>query len=247
MTQTHVPIVRMFHVTKRYGGACALDDVSLDIARGGFFFLTGASGAGKSTLLKLIHLVEPPSEGQILFDGMNLSRIPAKRVPLVRRRMGFVFQDYKLIATRSVYENVALVLEASGKRGRTVEKKVAAVLRLVGMEARAQTYPPSLSGGEQQRVAVARAVVADPDLILADEPTGSLDDESACVVIDLLKRFHSLGGTVVLATHDADLVRSIPARTLHLEKGRLVAVAPPQRPSCLAPASPAAGPWEPRP
>jgi cell division transport system ATP-binding protein len=228
------PLVRMFHVTKRYASACALADVNLEIARGSFFFLTGPSGAGKSTLLKLIHLVETPSEGQILFDGMNLARISRSRIPVLRRRMGFVFQDYKLIATRSIYENVALVMEAGGKRGRLVEKKVASVLRLVGMEDRQSAYPPSLSGGEQQRVAVARAVVGDPDIILADEPTGSLDDHSACVVIELLKRFHALGGTVIVATHDADLVRSIPAAVLYLEKGRLASIKSPVSPSCLA-------------
>ncbi len=153
---------------------------------------------------------------------MNLSRIPRKRTPFLRRKFGIIFQDYKLIATKSVFDNVALVLEAAGRRRRMVVKKVNSVLRHVGMEDRKDSYPPSLSGGEQQRVAVARAVVGDPQIILADEPTGSLDPESAGIIVDLLKRFHLRGGTLVIATHDRDLVAQARGRIVRLQQGRVV-------------------------
>lgn len=214
-------VIRMFHVYKRYGAKQALVDATLDIAKNEFLFISGPSGAGKSTLLKLLYLAEPVSEGQILVDGMNLSRIHRRRIPLLRRKFGIVFQDYKLIPTRTVYENVALVLEALAKKRSLIEKKVKSLLRVVGMEDRRNAYPPSLSGGEQQRVAVARAVVGDPMIILADEPTGSLDDDSAAVIFQLLHMFHSRGATVVVATHDKSLIENATGRVLHLRQGRM--------------------------
>ena len=152
---------------------------------------------------------------------MNLSRIPRRRVPMLRRKFGIIFQDYKLIPTRTVYENVALVLEARGKKRSLIEKKVKSVLRVVRMEDRLTAFPPSLSGGEQQRVAVARAVAGDPQIILADEPTGSLDDDSAAIIFQLLNRFHSRGATVVVATHDKSLIENATGRVLQLKQGRL--------------------------
>lgn len=214
-------VVRMFHVHKRYGTKKALVDASLDIAKNEFLFISGPSGAGKSTLLKLLYLAEPVSEGQILVDGMNLSRIHRRRIPMLRRKFGIIFQDYKLIATRTVYENVALVLESQGKKRSFIEKKVKNVLRGVGMEDRLSAYPLSLSGGEQQRVAVARAIAGDPKIILADEPTGSLDDDSAAVILQLLHRFHDRGATVVVATHDKALIASAIGRVLQIRQGRL--------------------------
>ncbi len=214
-------IIRMFHVHKRYGAKQALVDVTLDVARNEFIFISGPSGAGKSTLLKLLYLAEPVSEGQILVDGMNLSRIHRRRIPRLRRKFGIIFQDYKLIATRSVYENVALVLEAQGKTRSYVEKKIKNVLRIVGMEDRQAAFPPSLSGGEQQRVAVARAIAGDPQIILADEPTGSLDDDSAAVIFNLLDLFHRRGATVVVATHDKSLISNATGRVLQIRQGRL--------------------------
>lgn len=214
-------VIRMFHVHKRYGAKQALVDASLDIAKNEFLFISGPSGAGKSTLLKLLYLAEPVSEGQILVDGMNLSRIPRRRIPLLRRKFGIIFQDYKLIPSRTVYENVALVLEARGKRSSLVEKRVKSILRVVGMEDRLTAYPPSLSGGEQQRVAVARAVAGDPKIILADEPTGSLDDESAAIIFQLLNMFHNRGATVVVATHDKSLIDNASGRVLQIRQGRL--------------------------
>ncbi|MDX1707808.1 MAG: ATP-binding cassette domain-containing protein, partial [Desulfobacterales bacterium] len=188
-------IIRMFHVHRNYGNKKALIDITLDIFKNDFVFLTGASGAGKTTLLKLLYLAEPVSEGQVLIDGMNLSRVPRKRLPLLRRKFGIIFQDYKLIANRTVYDNVALVLEAAGKKRRLIQKRVSGVLRLVDMEDRQTAFPPSLSGGEQQRVAVARAIVGDPKIILADEPTGSLDEDSAQSIMKLLNGVHIRGAT----------------------------------------------------
>jgi len=214
-------IIRIFHVHKNYGANKALVDVTLDISKNEFLFITGPSGAGKTTLLKLLYLGETVSEGQVLIEGMNLSRISPQRIPFLRRKFGIIFQDYKLIVTKTVFENVALVLEAMGKKRRFIEKKVKSVLRTVGMENRLQSFPPSLSGGEQQRVAVARAVVGDPTIILADEPTGNLDEDSADIIFELLKRFHIRGATIVIATHDKELIRKTGGRAIHLKQGRL--------------------------
>ena len=211
----------MFHVHHNYGTKKALIDITLDISKNDFVFITGPSGAGKTTLLKLLYLAESVSEGQVLIDGMNLSRVPRKRIPFLRRKFGIIFQDYKLIANRTVLDNVSLVLEAAGKKRRLIQKKVRSVLRLVGMEDRQNAFPPSLSGGEQQRVAVARAIVGDPKIILADEPTGSLDDDSANIIMDLLNGVHIRGTTVIVATHDNDLIRKTGGRVLLLKQGRL--------------------------
>jgi cell division transport system ATP-binding protein len=214
-------IIRMFHVHHNYGPKKALIDITLDIAKNEFVFISGPSGAGKTTLLKLFYLGEPVSEGQILIDGMNLARIPRKRIPHLRRKFGIIFQDYKLIPTKNVYDNVALVLEAAGTKKRMIQKKVKSVLRLVGMEDRLKALPPSLSGGEQQRIAVARAIIGDPKIILADEPTGSLDEESAEVILELLRGVHIRGATVIIATHDKALMRKTGGHVLHLQQGRL--------------------------
>jgi cell division transport system ATP-binding protein len=211
----------MFHVYRYYGKKKALIDINLDVYKNEILFLSGPSGAGKTTLLKLLYLGESVSEGQVIVDGMNLSRTGSKRIPALRRKFGIIFQDYKLIQTKTVFENVALVLEAAGRKSRLLEKKVNSILRIVGMEDKRDLFPPSLSGGEQQRVAVARAVVGDPKIILADEPTGSLDSESAGIVLDLLKRFHIRGTTVIIATHDKNLIAQAGARVVYLDNGYL--------------------------
>ena len=214
-------LIRMFHVHKNYGAKNAIVDITLDIAKNEFLFITGPSGAGKTTLLRLLYLGETVSEGQILVDGMNLARISRKRIPPLRRKMGIIFQDYKLIPTKTVFDNIAIVLEAMGRKRRLIQKKVKSVLRTVGMEEKLNAFPPSLSGGEQQRVAVARAVVGDPKIILADEPTGSLDADSADIIIDLLKRFHARGTTIVIATHDKELISKTGGRAIYLKQGCL--------------------------
>jgi cell division transport system ATP-binding protein len=223
MTAVHAKnnIISMFHVHKRYGSQKALIDINIEIIQNEFLFITGPSGAGKSTLLKLFYRGTQATEGQVLVNGMNLSRIPRKRIPHLRRQFGIIFQDYKLIPTKSVFDNVALVLEVRSLKRRLIEKKIRSVLRTVGMETRQKALPPSLSGGEQQRIAIARAVVGDPKIILADEPTGSLDAEAAAVIIDLLKQFHRRGATVIVATHDQALISKAKGRILHLRDGRL--------------------------
>ena len=214
-------IIRMFHVHHNFGPKKALIDITLDIAKNEFVFISGPSGAGKTTLLKLLYLGEPVSEGQVLIDGINIARIPRKKTPHLRRKFGVIFQDYKLIPTKSVYDNLALVLEAAGAKRRIIQKKVKHILRLVGMEDRLKSFPPSLSGGEQQRIAVARAIIGDPKIILADEPTGSLDDESAEAILDLLRAAHIRGATVIIATHDKALMRKTGGHVLTLQQGRL--------------------------
>jgi len=215
-------IIRMFHVNKSFGSFNALIDITFDVVKNDFFFVTGPSGAGKSTLLKLLYLGERVSEGEILVDGMNLSRINRQTIPSLRRKFGIIFQDYKLIQNRSVFDNVSLVLLTAGKNRKFVDNKVTGVLKIVKMEKKRHLFPPSLSGGEQQRVAVARAIVGDPKIILADEPTGSLDSESASIIINLLKRFHRLGSTVIVATHDKELIYKTGGKVVCLDKGRMV-------------------------
>ena len=214
-------IIRMFHVHKNYGAAKALIDITLDVPKNELLFISGPSGAGKTSLLKLLYFGEAASEGQVLIDGMNLSRISHHRIPILRRKFGVIFQDYKLIPTKTVFDNIAIVLEAMGKKRRFVEKKVRSVLRTVGMENSLNSLPPTLSGGEQQRIAVARAIVGDPKIILADEPTGNLDEDSADIVLKLLKRFHIRGATVIVATHDKELIRKAGGRVIYLQKGRM--------------------------
>lgn len=214
-------IIRLFHVHRRYDNALALEDVSFDIARNEFVFVSGPSGAGKTTLLRLLYLGEKVTQGHIIVDGINLSRISARKIPDLRRKFGVVFQDYKLIPTKTVFENIALVLEAIGKNRQAIPKKIESLLRTVGMQKRRDAYPPTLSGGEQQRVAVARALATDPPIILADEPTGNLDSESAAIILQLLIRFHTRGATVVVATHDTEMIRKKGGRVVNLKGGRL--------------------------
>lgn len=219
--QSKSSIIRMFHVHKNYGAVKALIDITLDVPKNELLFISGPSGAGKTSLLKLLYFGEAASEGQVLIDGMNLSRISHHRIPILRRKFGVIFQDYKLIRAKTVFDNIAIVLEAMGKKRRFVEKKVRSVLRTVGMENSIHSLPPTLSGGEQQRIAVARAIVGDPKIILADEPTGNLDEDSADIILNLLKRFHVRGATVIIATHDKELIRKTGGRVIHLKQGRM--------------------------
>jgi cell division transport system ATP-binding protein len=216
-------MIQLFHVTKEYPGEPpALSDVTLEVERGEFVFLTGPSGAGKSTLLKLIFCAEAPTAGQILLFGKNVARVAPREVPYVRRSIGVVFQDFKLLPERTVAENVALPLEVRALGDRELRRKVRGLLRSVGLEHRADKFPPSLSGGEQQRVAVARALAADPALLLADEPTGNLDADRTIEVMELLAAANARGTTVVIATHDRSLLDRYKRRVVMLERGRLV-------------------------
>jgi cell division transport system ATP-binding protein len=216
-------VIQLFHVTKEYpGDGPALQDLTLTVDKGEFVFLTGPSGAGKSTLLKLIFCDEPATSGQLLLFGKNVAKIRPSAVPYVRRNIGVVFQDFKLLPRRTVAENVALPLEVRSIADREIRKRVRALLRSVGLEHRAEKFPPSLSGGEQQRVAVVRALAADPALLLADEPTGNLDPERTLEVMDLLYAANARGTTVVVATHDRSLLERYKKRVVALERGRLV-------------------------
>jgi cell division transport system ATP-binding protein len=216
-------VIQLFHVTKEYpGDGPALQDVSLEIEKGEFVFLTGPSGAGKSTLLKLIFCDEPATSGQLLLFGKNVAKIRRSAVPWVRRNIGVVFQDFKLLPQRTVAENVALPLEVRGLPEKDIRKRVRGLLRQVGLEYRADKFPPSLSGGEQQRVAVVRALAADPALLLADEPTGNLDPDRTLEVMDLLYGANARGTTVVVATHDRTLLERYKKRVVVLDRGRLL-------------------------
>jgi cell division transport system ATP-binding protein len=217
------PLIRLFHVSKSFGTASfALRDVSLEVRKGEMVFLTGPSGAGKTTLMKLLFAAERPSEGQILVLGRNVGRLRDGGIPELRRRIGVVFQDFKLIANRSVEQNVALVLEVLGRPPREVRSKVFAMLRRVGLHHHRHQLPPALSGGEQQRVALARALVNEPAILLADEPTGNLDAQLTIEIMDLIATAAARGTTVLVATHDHGLIRRYARRALRLEAGQLV-------------------------
>jgi cell division transport system ATP-binding protein len=216
-------MIQLFHVTKNYdGGVPALVDVTLKIDKGEFVFITGPSGAGKSTLLKIIFGSESPTAGHIILEGRNYLRVPPEEIPYIRRRMGFVFQDFKLITERTVFENVALSLKILGVRPLEVRKRVLRALSYVRLQHRANFKPLSLSGGEQQRVAVARALVKEPAILLADEPTGNLDPQLAVEMMELFKEVNNKGTTVVIATHDKGLLNRLNKRTVALVRGRVV-------------------------
>jgi cell division transport system ATP-binding protein len=217
------PLIRLFHVSKSYAaGSFALRDVSLEIQKGELVFLTGPSGAGKTTLMKLLFAAERASEGQILVLGRNVARVGERGIPKLRRRVGVVFQDFKLIASRTVEENVAVTLEVIGTPPREARARVFAMLKRVGLQHRRHHRPAALSGGEQQRVALARALVNEPAILLADEPTGNLDAELTLEIMDLIAGAASRGTTVLVASHDPLLVRKYARRVIKLEGGRLV-------------------------
>jgi cell division transport system ATP-binding protein len=212
--------VRLFHVSKSYSaGSFALRDVSLEVGRGEFVFLTGPSGAGKTTLLKLILAAERPSEGQIVVLGRNIARLRETAIPQLRRRIGVVFQDFKLLPRRTVEENVALALDVVGTPRRRARAKVFAILKQLGLHHRRYHHPLTLSGGEQQRVAIARALVNEPDILLADEPTGNLDPDLTVEIMDLIASAATRGTTVLVATHELDLVARYGKRRVRLEGG----------------------------
>jgi len=215
--------VQLYHVSKSYtAGHYALRDVSLEFGRGEFVFLTGPSGAGKTSLLKLIFAAERPSEGQIIVLGRNAPRLGPAAIPPLRRRIGVVFQDFKLLPRRTVEQNVALALDVVGTPRREARAKVFRILKQLGLQHRRYHHPLSLSGGEQQRVAIARALVNEPDILLADEPTGNLDPELTLEIMDLIAGAAIRGTTVIVATHDRSIVNRYGKRSVRLEGGRVV-------------------------
>ena len=216
-------MVRFENVGMRYGsGPEVLRDVTFELEGGSFTFLTGLSGAGKTTLLKLIYLAEPPSRGLVTLFGQELATARRQDLPPLRRRIGVVFQDFRLLNHLSVYDNVALPLRLAGRRDQDYAHDVKELLSWVGLGDRMQAKPPTLSGGEQQRIAIARAVVARPDLLIADEPTGNVDPEMGARLIRLIAELNRLGTTVLIATHDRALIEATRAREMRLVDGRLV-------------------------
>ena len=216
------PMVTLRHVTKTYGnGSQALVNVSLQIKRGDFVFLTGPSGSGKSTLLKLLYGQERPTSGEIVVNDHSLSQLQGNRLAMLRRSIGVVFQDYKLIPRRTVAENVAFVLWAQGFTRKEIHRRLWPTLKMVGLQSKARCFPDELSGGEQQRVSIARAVVSTPPLLLADEPTGNLDVDNSWQVVKILKKLNSIGITVVITTHDEHLVRMSDHPVVQLRNGYL--------------------------
>jgi cell division transport system ATP-binding protein len=220
-SQEKKTIIHMFNVSKQYGEIEALSNLSLEVRKNEFVFVTGPSGAGKSTMIKLLYMGETVSTGNILVDGMNLSRISRKQIPMLRRKFGIVFQDFKLISTKTVFQNVSLVLEVAGFKPKDIQPLVMDVLERVGIQDRSEDFPPVLSGGEKQRVAIARAMVGTPKIVIADEPTGSLDPESAAHIFRLLRSVHARGATVIIATHDQQMISRHNGRVVRLVKGRM--------------------------
>lgn len=216
------PMITLRGVTKTYeNGSKALVNVSLEIKRGDFLFVTGPSGSGKSTLLKLLYGEERASDGDVVVDGYNLPALRGDRLAQLRRRIGIVFQDYKLIPRRTVLENVAFVLWAQGLPRKEIHRRLQPALKMVGLTHKADCFPEQLSGGEQQRVSIARAIVGTPPLLLADEPTGNLDPDNSWQVIKILKKLNSVGITVVVTTHDESLIRLSNHPTVQLRNGYL--------------------------
>ncbi len=216
-------MIQFFNVTKQYkNGNVALHDVSLAIKNGEFVFLVGASGAGKSTFTHMLIREILPTEGQILLDGKSVVRMKNREVPFLRRKVGFVFQDYQLLQKRTVSENIAFALEVVGLGQQEITKKVNAVIELVGLVGHEKSYPEQLSGGEQQRVAIARAIVNNPPLLVADEPTGNLDPETSLEIMKIFNTINKWGTTVVMATHDREMVNRLRKRVIQLSFGEIV-------------------------
>ncbi|AKS42265.1 cell division ATP-binding protein FtsE [Wenzhouxiangella marina] len=216
-------MIRFEHVAKRYpGGIQALSDVNFSLEKGELAFLTGHSGAGKSTLLRLIALLERPSRGQVMFDGRNVGKLARRHIPYLRRRIGVIFQDHRLLSDKKVFDNVALPLMIAGVSYGEIKRRVRAALDKVGLLEKENMYPPMLSGGQQQRVGIARAIIGKPPLLLADEPTGNLDPEMSAELMNYFLQLNELGVTVLIASHDLELIRQLGRRVLVLKDGEMI-------------------------
>jgi cell division transport system ATP-binding protein len=216
-------MITLDDVSKRYpNGTYALRDIDLRIDAGEFVFIVGSSGAGKSTLNRLLIREELPTSGRVVVDGQDVVRLPRGRVAHLRRKVGIVFQDFKLLQTKTVHENVAFALIVTGHDGRTVREETERALALVGLTQRRHHFPRELSGGEQQRTAIARALVMRPRILVADEPTGNLDPVTTWEIIKLLVRVNEMGTTLLIATHNAEIVNALRRRVVHLDHGRIV-------------------------
>jgi cell division transport system ATP-binding protein len=217
-------VIRLQRITKVYpaGARPALDCIDIEIEKGEFVFLIGQSGSGKSTVLRMLMREELPTSGIVTVDGRNVGRLPNRKVPDLRRKIGCVFQDFRLLPKKNVYENVAFALEVINKSPKAIRRTVPEVLELVGLEGKAQRMPNELSGGEQQRVAIARAFVNRPLVLLADEPTGNLDPDTSQGIMSLLERINRTGTTVVMATHDNNIVDAMRRRVIELEFGKII-------------------------
>ena len=214
-------MIRMYNINKKYGSKYGLRDVSFTVSKGEFCYITGPSGAGKTTMLKMLYGAVSPSSGQLEIAGLDLSKHHKRQLPYLRRQIGIVFQDFKLINSRTVGENIALALEVLGTPREIINRRVQAVMNIVGLSGKEKIYPAHLSGGEQQRVAIARAIVNDPSILLADEPTGNLDGAMAVAVMDILQKINLRGTTVLVATHDAALMKRFPYRSIRFKNGQL--------------------------
>ena len=221
---SELPVIEFKGVSKRYAnGTHALEDVNIRINKGEFVFVVGSSGAGKSTFMKLIMREEKANTGTIRVNGFNLTKMRRKQIPMLRRTMGIVFQDFRLIPKMSVYDNVAFAMHVVGASGRRIRKEVTAALTAVGLGDKARSMPNELSGGEQQRVGIARALVNNPDLIIADEPTGNVDPNMSYDIVSMLTAINKMGTTVLMVTHDHNLVREFKQRVIMLDSGKIVA------------------------
>lgn len=216
-------MIEMYHVYMAYQkDANALEDINLKVEKGDFVLLTGPSGAGKSTLLKLITCQERSTKGQILVSGRNIARIRSSSIPYLRRNTGIVFQDFKLLNSKTIMENISLPLEIVGKSRKEIKRRAWNILKAVGLQHKMGSYPLQLSGGEQQRVAIARALVNDPAILLADEPTGNLDAENSEYIMELIRMANARGTTIMLATHDKEIIKHYHYRIIALDKGKIV-------------------------
>jgi cell division transport system ATP-binding protein len=221
------PVISLEHVCKTYpNGTEALQDIDLTVADGEFLFLVGPSGAGKSTIVRLIVREEKATRGKVFVQGRDLGRLPRHQLPHLRRQVGLVFQDFKLLPRLTTWENVAFALRVQGERGRMIRTRVTDALETVGLSHKARKYPHELSGGEQQRVGIARALVHSPSLLVADEPTGNIDPATAWELMQLLLRINAAGSTVVMATHNRDIVDVLRRRVVAIDRGRIVRDAP---------------------